>query len=389
MNKTKLGYLFITIFSLIFLINARGNEIYQEKDESRISVIVIDPGHGGKDWGASVGNIMEKDIVLEIALQLGNTIKTKYPDIKIVYTRLKDIFIPLHQRANIANKSKADLFISIHVNAVEQKWVQGTETYVLGQHRSQENLEVAKKENAVILLEDDYNKTYEGFNPNSPESYIMFELVQDEYLEQSVMFASDIQNQFREQAKREDRSVKQSGFLVLRRTTMPSVLIETGFLSHSEERKYLSSKTGKTELASAIFNAFVAYKKKIEDKSSFNLITQETTSKIEKSKPKPIEINQPKIQEQKAVENTNTIYFSVQIMALKNKLEIIPRNFKGEENVFIIESVDFNRYYVGRFNSLVNAQAEKLRIQKKYPSAFVVAFENNQLISVKKALGKM
>ncbi|NQU53698.1 MAG: N-acetylmuramoyl-L-alanine amidase [Bacteroidetes bacterium] len=389
MNKTKLISLFSTLFSLIFLVNSKGNEISTEKDESRISVIVIDPGHGGKDWGASVGNAKEKDIVLDIALQLGNTIKTNYPEIKIVYTRSKDIFIPLHQRANIANKSEADLFISIHVNSVEQKWVQGTETFVLGQHRSKDNLEVAKKENAVILLEDDYSKTYEGFDPNSPESYIMFELVQDEYLDQSVMFASDIQNQFKEQAKRVDRSVKQAGFLVLRRTTMPSVLIETGFLSHSQERIYLTSKLGKTNLSSAIFRAFVTYKKKIEDKSSFNLITENATVKTPEKKPDLVIIEKPKIEKQKEVEKTNNIYFSVQIMALKSKLETTQKNFTGETNVFIIESNDFNRYYLGKFNSLEAAQAEMLRIQKKYSNAFVVAFENNELISVKKALGKM
>lgn len=389
MNKTKLFSLFFTLFSLIFQVNSRGNEIGIKKDESRISVIVIDPGHGGKDWGASVGNAKEKDIVLDIALQLGNTIKTNYPEIRIVYTRSKDIFIPLHQRANIANKSEADLFISIHVNSVEQKWVQGTETFVLGQHRSKDNLEVAKKENAVILLEDDYSKTYEGFDPNSPESYIMFELVQDEYLDQSVMFASDIQNQFKEQAKRVDRSVKQAGFLVLRRTTMPSVLIETGFLSHSKERNYLTSKLGKTNLSSAIFRAFVTYKKKIEDKSSFNLITKNATFKTPEKKPDLVIIEKPKIEKQKEVEKTNNIYFSVQIMALKSKLETTPKNFKGETNVFIIESNDFNRYYLGKFNSLEAAQAEMLRIQKKYSNAFVVAFENNELISVKKTLGKM
>ncbi len=389
MSKSFLNYIFSLVFSLVFSPVLKGNNPVPEKDESRVSVVVIDPGHGGKDWGASMGNAKEKDIVLDIALKLGNIIKTNYPEIKIVYTRSKDIFIPLHQRANIANSNKADLFISIHVNAVDQKSVRGTETFVLGQHRSKDNLEVAKKENAVILLEDDYNKTYEGFDPNSPESYIMFELVQDEYLEQSVMFASDIQKQFRERAKRVDRSVKQAGFLVLRRTTMPSVLIETGFLSHSSERNYLLSESGKTNLASAISRAFKEYKRKIEDKSSFNLITENTKINTEGKKLKTSankELDPPK-----NIQSTNTkdICFSVQIMALKRKLETIPTNFKGEKNVFTVKSKEINRYYSGKFNSLKEARTEKSRLQKKYPSAFVVAFEKNKIISVKKALGKM
>ncbi len=366
-----------------------GNNGVPDKDESRISVVVIDPGHGGKDWGASMGKAKEKDIVLDIAIKLGDIIKLNYPNVKIIYTRKKDIFIPLHQRANIANKNKADLFISIHVNAVENKSVRGTETFVLGQHRSKDNLDVAKKENSVILLEDDYTNTYEGFDPNLPESYIMFELVQDEYLEQSVMFASAIQKQFKEQANRVDRSVKQAGFLVLRRTTMPSVLIETGFLSHTSERNYLLSESGKTNLASAIFKAFKDYKRKIEDKSSFNLITKNETSKPEVKKEKTTTVLKPETDKNIQKSENKLIYFSVQIMALKRKMETTPTNFKGEKSIFVVEAADINRYYSGKFENLNDAEVEKSRIQEKYPTAFIVAFENNKLISVKKALEKM
>ncbi len=242
-----------------------------------MAVVVIDPGHGGKDLGASVGKANEKDIVLDISLKLGEKINSAFPDVKLIYTRKSDVFIPLYERAAIANQNKADLFISIHVNYVEQTYVKGAETFVLGQYRSKDNLEVAKKENAVILLEDNYNTTYEGFDPNSPESYIMFELVQDEYLEQSVAFASDIQEQFREIADRADRSVKQAGFIVLRRTTMPSVLVEVGFISNAEERKFMLSENGQNELANAIFNAFSEYKKRIEDKSRFAIKTETQT----------------------------------------------------------------------------------------------------------------
>ena len=389
MNNSYLILIFNLILSLIISpILLRNNDAI-EKDESRITIVVIDPGHGGKDWGASMGKAKEKDIVLDIALKLGSIIKINYPNVKIVYTRKTDIFIPLHQRANIANKNKADLFISIHVNAVDKKSVRGTETFVLGQHRSKDNLAVAKKENAVILLEDDYTKTYEGFDPNSPESYIMFELVQDEYLDQSVMFASAIQEQFKEQANRVDRSVKQAGFLVLRRTTMPSVLIETGFLSHTKERNYLLSQSGKTNLASAIFLAFAEYKKMIEDKSSFNLVTENTVTETEEKLHKLSEIKE--INSQKNINNTDTnnLFYSVQIMALKRKLEITPTNFKGEKDIFIVESADINRYFSGKFETIKEAETEKFRIQNKYENAFVVAIENNKLISVKKASRKM
>ncbi len=386
MNNSYLNIIFSLIFSLIFSpILWRKNSAI-EKDESHITVVVIDPGHGGKDWGASMGKAKEKDIVLNIALKLGSIIKINYPNVKIVYTRKTDVFVPLHQRANIANKNRADLFISIHVNAVDKKSVHGTETFVLGQHRSKDNLDVAKKENAVILLEDDYTKTYEGFDPNLPESYIMFELVQDEYLDQSVMFASAIQKQFKEQANRIDRSVKQAGFLVLRRTTMPSVLIETGFLSHTSERNYLLSESGKTNLASAIFKAFKEYKRKIEDKSSFNLVTKEVSTETKEKIAEPSATKE--LVSQNDIENTNTnnIFFSVQIMALKRKLETNSANFKGEKNIFIIEAEVINRYFSGKFKTIKEAETEKFRIQNKYKSAYVVAFKNNKLISVKKAL---
>ena len=411
MNKNKLKLLFIAILGLLFSGLLSGYSSQTEKDESHIKVVLIDPGHGGKDWGASMGNAKEKDIVLDIALKLGNTIKNNFPDIKIIYTRETDVFIPLYERANIANKSEADLFISIHVNAVNQRSIKGAETFVLGQHRSKDNLEVAKKENSVILLENDYDTKYEGFDPNSPESYIMFELVQNEYLDQSVMFASDIQDELRRLAKRVDRSVKQAGFLVLRRTTMPSVLIETGFLSHTEERNFLISESGKTKIATSIFNAFKKYKTKIEAKSSFNLISENKTSTTNKNNIKPTEekkiISEPIVEKQKVkidkpvevvekpikkeikVTETSTISFAVQIMALRRKLEIKSENFKGEKNIFIIESEDINRYYSGKYNLHSEAQTEMKRLQDKYPGAFLVAFENNKLISVKKTLGKM
>lgn len=389
---------FILAWHLILISEAAiwGNSVYSfKKDEKRITVVVIDPGHGGKDYGASVGNAKEKDIVLDLALRLGESIKTNYPEIKVIYTRTTDVFVPLFNRANLANKNKADLFISIHVNGTGKTSVQGTETFVLGQHRSKENLEVAKKENSVILLEEDYHTTYEGFDPNSSESYIMFELVQDEYLDQSVMFASEIQNQFRKHAKRIDRSVKQAGFLVLRQATMPSVLIEVGFISHPNERNYLLSETGKSTLSYSIFNAFKDYKRKIEDKSSFVVLTEESSSQSPETGSKTVSarssetLNKTAGPKSRTGAKTNDIFFSVQIAASKKKMDTSPSNFKGEKNIYRIESADMLRYYSGKFKNYDDAVKEKQRIEKKFPESFVVAFENNELISVKKALGKM
>lgn len=396
MMKTFLNFILTCFFILISGVTLWSKSDYSpKKDESHINVVVIDPGHGGKDFGASFGNANEKDIVLDLALRLGESIKTSYPEIKVIYTRTKDVFIPLYDRANIANKNKADLFISIHVNGTENNAAQGTETFVLGQHRTKENLEVEKKENSVIVLEDDYSTTYEGFDPNSSESYIMFEMAQYEYLEQSLMLASAIQTQFREHAKRVDRSVKQAGFLVLHKTAMPSVLIELGFISNSNERKYMLSEMGKATLSSSIFNAFKDYKRKIEEKSSFAVHADSDKSPGTDTETKTISAESTKTLNKKSEAETvkepktGDIFFSVQIGASKKKIDVSPSNFKGEKNVFRIESKEISRYYSGKFNNYEDAVNEKKRVEKKFLESFVVAFENNELISVKKALEKM
>jgi N-acetylmuramoyl-L-alanine amidase len=388
MMKTILNLIFICFSISISAYSFNGKSfIYPEKDDKRVNIVVIDPGHGGKDFGASVGKAKEKDIVLDVALRLGESIKASYPEIKVIYTRDKDVFIPLYDRAKIANKNKADVFISIHVNGTENSTAQGTETFVLGEHRSKDNFEVEKKENSVILLEDDYTTTYEGYDPNSPESNIMFLAIQSEYLEQSIMLASEVQEQFR-LAKRGDRSVKQAGFIVLHQTTMPSVLIELGFISHPNERNYLLSEHGKSTLSASIFNAFKAYKRKIEEKSSFTIRTE--NGDLNNSKKQSIISKSQSSEENINVQNTKTnkIYYSVQIGASKNKLDPSPSNFKGEKNVFRKESKDIARYFSGKFDNYEDAVKEKSRIEKKFPESFVVAFDNNELISVKKALEK-
>ncbi len=378
--------IYISIFLIFFPNRLTGSENKLRDISSSnpvLKTVIIDPGHGGKDPGAVSGKAREKDIVLDIALKLGNHIKNSYPDVKIIYTRDRDIFVPLFQRAAVANKNKADLFISIHVNSVERGTVQGTETYILGQHRSKDNLEVAKKENSVILLEDDYHATYEGFDPNSPESYIMFELVQDEYLEQSAMFASMVQDQFRDKAKRIDRSVKQAGFLVLRQTAMPGILIEAGFINHPAEREYLMSSAGREHLASAIFNAFSNYKNKIEARSSFNLTTESSSQQNNESTVQNTQLNNS------GHNLTNNIFFSVQIASLSSQIEINSKNFKNENKVFMIKSKNSYKYYCGEFRTVNEAQKEQKRLRAKFKDAFVVAFENNRQIPVEEAIKKL
>jgi N-acetylmuramoyl-L-alanine amidase len=391
-NKT-IKYILICFLLVSFVDSVLAISVRQN-DETHVSVVVIDPGHGGKDAGAAVGKAMEKDIVLDLALRLGESIQKKYPDIKVIYTRKTDVFIPLHERARIANKNKADLFISIHINGTDNNYAKGTETFVLGDHRSDDNFEVVKKENSVILLEDDYNTTYEGFDPNSSESYIMFANAQSEYFDQSVMFASEIQSQFRH-IGRVDRSVKQAGFLVLRQAAMPSVLIEAGFISHPDERNYLVSTNGKTFLSEAIFKAFESYKRKIENKSSFavksenNEIRNQAPEKPEIESQRETDNNVVEVVSEKSEQKKPDIYFTVQIAASTKKLETVASNFKGLKNVFSIRNGNTYKYYAGKFDTVNIANAHHKSIKAKYPDAFVVAIENNQVISVKKAIEKM
>lgn len=224
--------------------------------------LVIDAGHGGKDPGAQSKTAKEKNINLAVALAFGKLVEQNCKDVKVVYTRKTDVFVELDERANIANRAKADLFVSIHTNSTAAKvGPQGTETYTLGMHRAADNLAVAKRENSVITLEKGYEEKYEGFDPNSSESYIIFELMQDKNMESSVKLAALVQKQFRSTAGRIDKGVHQAGFLVLRATSMPSILIELGYINNPNEAAYLTSTAGVNALAKSIYNAFVAYKK--------------------------------------------------------------------------------------------------------------------------------
>lgn len=250
----------IILISLLFIICRM---VFPANDRF---VVVIDPGHGGRDAGAVRGSYKEKDINLGVALALGEFIENNMKDVKVVYTRKADAFVALDRRAEIANKAKANLFISIHTNstAAKKTTAQGADTYILGLSRTEENLAVAKRENSVIMLEDDYTTKYEGFDPNSPESYIIFEFMTNKYRDQSLDFAGYIQRDFRNVAKRADRGVREAGFLVLRKTSMPSVLIELGFINNDNEAKFLSTKSGQRIMATAIFSGFKEYKKNFD-----------------------------------------------------------------------------------------------------------------------------
>lgn len=237
----------------------------------KVDTIVIDAGHGGHDSGTVGSTVKEKDIVLKIALKVGNYIKENIEDVKVIYTRDSDKFIDLSERANIANRNHADVFISVHANSLPAKTpeprkqsIYGTETYVMGLHKTDENFEVSKRENSVILLEENYKEKYEGFDPDSPESYILFSLSQSANQEASLLLASKVEEQFGKRAGRRSRGVKQAGFVVLYKTSMPSILIETGFLSNTREERDLSSDKVQDYISSAIYRAFKEYKNQIE-----------------------------------------------------------------------------------------------------------------------------
>jgi N-acetylmuramoyl-L-alanine amidase len=256
----------LSILVLIFLFTSfktnTGTKRKGSNDE--IKIVVIDAGHGGYDPGCHYGGVQEKNVTLAIALKLGRIIKKNCRDVKIIYTRDSDVFIPLVERTEIANRNKANLFISIHCNANPKTEVNGTETYTMGLHKTDGNLAVAKRENEVILLEDNYTKNYDGFDPKSPEANIIFSLYQNAYVSQSLRLASIIEKEVKIKTDHVERGVKQAGFLVLWKTAMPSVLVETGFLSNTAERKYLNSTGGQSEIANGIFEAFKKYKDEFE-----------------------------------------------------------------------------------------------------------------------------
>lgn len=392
-------------------------------------VVVIDAGHGGHDAGAVGKTSKEKDINLKVALAVGKLIENSDRDVKVIYTRKKDVFVTLQGRAQIANKNKADLFISIHTNALAKgRTIQGTETYTLGLHRTQENLEVAKKENAVILIEDDYKTRYAGFNPNSSESYIMFEFMQDKNMKQSVQLATFVQKQFRSTARRVDRGVRQAGFLVLHATSMPSVLIELGYISTPEEEKYLNSQAGINALSRSICQAVLQYKKaqtgtasalamiepveaaveieipdiqpetttekakvdteKVKADTSRSPVRSQGTSRTATpapagSKAKPQTTNNT---EKNAESQNSKPVFKVQILTSSTLLKKDDRKLKGFNPVSYYKENGIYKYTYGESTNYNEILRLKNKASTTFKDAFIIAFRNGKKMDVREAI---
>ncbi|MBA2583929.1 MAG: N-acetylmuramoyl-L-alanine amidase [Bacteroidetes bacterium] len=368
-----------------------------------IKKIVIDAGHGGHDPGCLGSGSKEKDIALGISLKLGKYIEENLKDVEVVYTRDSDKFIELHERAAIANRIKADLFICIHCNAGAST-AYGAETYVMGLHKTKDNLNVAKRENSAILMEKDYKKEYEGFDPQSDEANIMFSLYQSTYLEQSLNFAAKIQTQFRDRVGRHDRGVKQAGFLVLYMTAMPSVLIETGFLSNNMDEAFLRTDEGQVLMASAIFRAFKEYKLEIDGKSEPKepkeiqktvvennekvvLPVKEVKIESEPENKKPKQIKKPVVLE---VAKIDGIIFKVQFATSIALLDIKPENFKGLTGVEAFKAGEIYRYAVGMEKTIDGAKILQEEVKGKgYKDAFIISFKNGERISVAEAIKEL
>lgn len=389
----------------------------------KVKVVVIDPGHGGHDTGCLGSSSREKDVALAISLKLGKMIEDNFKDVKVVYTRKTDVFVELYRRAQIANENNADLFICIHCNS-GPKAAYGVETYVMGLHKTEGNLSVAKRENESVLMESNYKTNYDGYDPNSPEADIIFSLYQSAYLERSLSFAAKVQNQARTYAKRYDRKVRQAGFLVLWKTAMPSVLIETGFLTNGEEHDFLSSGKGKDLMATSIYRAFIDYKSEVEGiKYVDNLKTDTTSSykapvKVEvttvaeeeeedddptdgievekpvvvKEDPKPVIKEEPKVEvkndpkpivkEEPKTEVKNTesaIVYRVQFFSSPSKIGVSSTKFKGLADVFEYKSGDNYRYTAGKYSKFAEAVKYQATVRGKgYKDAFVVVFKDGK-----------
>lgn len=351
--------------------------------------LVLDAGHGGQDAGAIGSFSKEKNINLTYVLALGEKIAANHKDVKIIYTRTTDVFIPLNERAQIANKANADLFMSIHTNSAKNKTANGTETFTLGHARSKENMELAMLENSVILLEEDYQKTYQGFDPNSTDSYIMFQFMQDQYMEQSIKFADLIQQNFSKNTPLTDRGVRQAGFLVLRATTMPSVLVELGFISNREEEKYLNRKENQDKMVDAIYEAFVNYKRVLEKKNGGQPIEHGKNTTIHTT-PTPQQTTTSTPTQKPTNTSTDVtesnILFKVQFLVSKKKYKKGNAIFKGVTNIDSYVENGFYKYTTGSTSDIDAINQLKNDVAKKFPDAFVIAYKNGKRCNIHDAI---
>ena len=381
--------------------------------------LVIDAGHGGHDTGAPGKFSKEKDINLKTALAFGKYVEQNCPDVKVIYTRKKDVFVELKDRAGIANKAKADLFISIHTDALENNSVaRGMTTYTLGMHRAKDNLDVAQRENSVILIEKNYKETYQGFDPNSAESYIIFEFMQDKNMQRSVDLATFIQNKTCQAADRPSRGVKQAGFLVLRETSMPSCLVELGFITTPAEEKLLNEDVTIDNIAKGIYNAFVEYKKKYDnnitvpykaEEPTINIVDvvpgQEKKEEVRAEKPdKTVKAEEKeekkegkKKKEKEEEEKEKTLYvasgdnaevpvFKVQILATDKPFKKGDAHFKGRTDYNQYTENGMTKYTIGEttdYNEILRLKSE---LQATFGDCFVVAFKEGQKMNISEAI---
>lgn len=374
--KTYKVLLFVLLISVLTFSSFRSADKTKTIEKF---VVVLDAGHGGHDHGNKGNGYKESEISLNIVLDIGKQLEAN-PNIKVVYTRKTDVFVDLFERGQIANKAKANLFVSVHCNAHKSD-AHGTETFVLGTHRNQTNFEVAKKENSVIFLEDDYKAKYGNFDPNSPESVMSILVSQEEYLDQSIMLASFIQNRFTNKLKRTNRGVKQAGFIVLHQTVMPSVLVEVGFLTNKAEGAYLNSSQGQKDMANNITSAILEYKHNLDANVGgldFEAAIPEIKEVPKTETIKPIETH-------KTIDNSIT--YKVQIAATSKSLTIKPNNFKGLNSITSEKEGNLFKYFYGNtsnYNDIKRLQDEASK--KGYASCFIVAYKDGKKISIDDAL---
>ena len=374
----------ITLLLVAFLFLAAGMYAANQR-----FTLVIDAGHGGHDAGALGAKSKEKNINLNVALAFGRYVERNMPDVRVIYTRTTDVFIPLHDRANIANKANADLFISVHTNALPAgKIARGFETYSLGMHRAKDNLDVAMRENSVISMEKGYQQTYQGFDPKSSESYIIFEFIQGKNMERSVEIARSIQNSVCQNANRPDKGVHQAGFLVLRETSMPSCLIELGFITTPDEENLLNDESRIDDIAKAIYEGFAKYKNKYDKRVTIPYRSQASEgngipSIVPDSYKRPVA---PVKKQTPASVKSDAPIFKVQILVSSRVLRKGDAHFKGEENYDSYQENGMVKYTIGASANYNEIYQLRKSLLDKFPEAFIIAFKNGKKYDVNQAI---
>ena len=381
--KRKLVYFapLLFIFSVFFAPDAVAQAL---TEEYKMKKIVLDPGHGGPAPGSMYGGYMEKDIVLSIALRVGQLINEHLPDVEVIYTRKTDVNIALMERANIANRAKADLFVSIHADAFESSSPNGSSTWVMGSSQEATNLRVAMRENSAITYEEDYRTRYAGFNPNDPVSYIMFSLMQSAYFDQSVKLGTFIQKYYEQNTTiKANRGVHQAGIIVLHHTSMPSVLTEIGFLSNEKDRRFMTSKEGQEKIALSIFNAVSEYKSTVEGNAQIIVLNDPPANGQSVAPSSPPAGTQPAVQQtpQTSASIASGVVFRVQVSASANR--VASNRFGALANRIVEKKIgNYYKYFVGETISYTEALSLQREARGHFSDAFIVAFENDQPVAV-------